>query len=429
MAKEELLKIEKARQEILKIEFEKREREREERERIELEKLQMKKIQEQIKSTIIAKDFKLPQKNKKLVPFTTLNITRPIALDTKQLKLAKTSVVSSAMKKSKAHPSSKSGAGGADRVEQVNKPSHAEPSIKMPVSMKLANLSRQMGLWPDQNQRTGDHEASRESLSPKNGHHGVNPIDYDQVDADVQELRERIEQELKRKPIRPLIKHSRSRSRETPEREKPLTDRIRVHTNEGLPSEGDRELRNRPYPSRVHFVPSSPNPCAKPDLSFKAPTADSTHAQTSDQPSLRDRFYKNKSLIKLDMERHPRLYPKSGDGLSALEATQSSIGRNGSGLRLRGPETLNTPGRGSYYEMNRSLVINTGHSHCSAHASKGCCGKWDIISQAGKHCCHCYLIKSDIHNSNHRYNAAIVNLNAGSVLRSLIKETHCEENH
>ena len=164
-------------------------------------------------------------------------------------------------------------------------------------------------------------------MNPADRYNPLEPLDYDNVEAEVRELRERIESELKRKPARPLVHHSRSQSREAPEQDIPRIDKTKLiwATRESQPDYIQTEPTpiERPQQTRVKFTnpimasglrneldkkiniqPSEPRPCPSDDCN-----------------TIRDRFYKTKSQIKLDIERNPRHFSKTGEGLSAMEAT------------------------------------------------------------------------------------------------------------
>lgn len=432
--KDELLRIEISRDELERMESERRERERVEHEKIESERAETKRIQGLLKNTHIIIDGFRSSKNRTLGPFKTLDEQRPFRPDQVPIKIPDSSQHqrrSDLFKKSKPKNLSRS---TASHAEQPNRPSYPEHSIKLPVSVKLAQISRTLGDLPSRPERDIPSRAERDLGSSVGGRSSdkerrphyldINPLDYDSNEEGARELRERIEQELRKRPNRPV--HNRERSL-TPEEYYP---RERSKSQERPYSGHGVNLRREPEQTapRVQFNPilsASFKPEApkyvRPEIFTQQPLG-----APKENSALRERFLKTKSMIKLDMEANPRLYPKHSDA-STYDGALSTGGRGSSGNRGRGSECDGL--RSSFYETNRSMLTKNLHTHCKAHSSKACCGKWDIVVQAGKHCCHCFLIKSDLHNSNHKYNAALVSLNTGSVLRTLIKESHCEDNH
>ena len=148
----------------------------------------------------------------------------------------------------------------------------------------------------------------------------------------------------------------------------------------------------------------------------------------------RDNFYKTKSIVKQGIDANPLLCMSINENLIKKSFDNSLIKgerSNSNSKRDTGFQTSNK----SFYDSVGPIVYShqkiSGRSTLSTcgHHGSPCCSKFGALTTAGTHCCHCYLIKSDIRNSNHKYNAALVTLNTGSVLRSLIKESHCEENH
>lgn len=147
----------------------------------------------------------------------------------------------------------------------------------------------------------------------------------------------------------------------------------------------------------------------------------------------RENFYKTKSSIKFELDQNP-LMSRTADGFNhVLNMTDAKALNESVSKSRRDLKTM--PQKKSLYDMTpasathmMSVLGGSAKSACSHHG-KPCCNRFGAKTQSGHHCCHCFLIKSDVHNSNNKYNSALVTLNTGSVLRSLIKESHCEETH
>ena len=487
--REENEKLEKKRIEVEVVVKEWEERDRREREALEHEREQARRLKELLDNTIATKDEKgcSGKTNKKVSSgmFKELVQSHASMTDRPQLMSLRESCSNKSMfadstqsglhyeasgkksNRSKPHlalsclvenkTASKMPASNEDQPDQ---PSSLVSKVQVPVSHILTRIKNEIG--------TGGRSTSKvhskvHELSPNQSREErieLDGIDMNAVNLEVQRTRDKIREEVEkrasrsRKPIQEKVNQEKSRhkrgassglSKLLPDvtYDKAFLDRIL----------GPDEKEQKPILSTSHLPDFKSLGGSKPNISNikmkqidPAPSIDRKSnafrrkdiLQSSlDEPKqvpfsvqksgqkkqseLRDNYYRTKAGLRIDVEKNPNLLTKTYETLPKAKVEASTCRGTSSHKNVYNlyDSTSTTNHNSKYF----SSTFQTGQcSHTTA-----CCTLWGRGN--GSHCCHCYVIKSDIHNSNHKYNQALVSLNTGTVLRSLLKETHCEEQH
>jgi hypothetical protein len=364
-------------------------------------------------------------------------------------------------------------------ADRPDTPSITVPKQKLPIANKLANISRDLNL---------DRFANAENLNE--GHHDediyyqdddfmskpppksairypdtsmlleVNrqehKIDYQQIEREAEDLRLKIKEGIAKKngskvkysivdydTAKPASRSVSANKRSNIAQSVEIISRAKLRNpkkealEEILATSDDKislVARNQPITFNNPIIASKTGSKNSHRNLHDTDHFNSTDGSLQRKNHFRDNFYKTKSSIKFGMNTNPminRTVDNYGIAFNASEIkpANESISKSRRDFKA-------TPMRKSLYDSTvassqyNSIGLGRGavHSACS-HQAKPCCSRFGNKTQAGHHCCHCFLIKSDVHNSNNKYNSALITLNTGSVLRSLIKESHCEENH
>lgn len=519
--KTEREKLNSVRNDIQKLEKEKADKERLEKERIEEEKEKARLLQEQLKRSKIVKETTNASRkaNKKCIPIKIMVQAQENAPDKKYLTISTASDLfgsyrdrnTGAMKNGgKSHakgkePRSSRSPSNFEREESMKpEPTNCPlPMPRFPMSKRIDSMAASFGRTSEEKPKKAkkqqqfyiappEAEDSIEIQNQSNAVETLEPIDQEEVDKEVEQLRDKIKKEVQRRQERDL------KERREAERRQQLAmfagenrDRVR-----GLPSSDrnyeDGERVSKPvggsstaethYPlssKRPELVKSERNMIKLSELQARTAqaarrpspcrdilTANNIPCVVDDCSELRNNFYRAKSLLRMELDKNPNLFTRSSNTEIGIPTASFQIKTDGStpGSNTRSylkevaskksvpmlisanytaKKTLYdaapTPPRGAgvklgfganMQERTTTKITSSQSVHmtssCQVH-TQPCCPKW--YTARGKHCCHCFLIKSDVHNSNHKYNSALVTLNTGCVLRSLMKETHCEEEH
>ena len=209
---------------------------------------------------------------------------------------------------------------------------------------------------------------------------------------------------------------------------------------------------------------------------IKAPNPRISEAELKYMSDFRDKFYKTKSMARLELEHHPQMAVSkfsdmSADSQSMMHKVKMADGSESHRKRRNGTNSPSKDGLEGvlkcFKKKGESIRSNSKQMTPHKASDHKCCNhpSTNYHSQSDKlmthrtsnghknHCCHLYLIKPNknfgssttkhsFSGSNSRFtypdnyvvqtpkkNLICVTLNTGSVLRSLMKETRCDGDH
>lgn len=461
-AQEEIEKLEKARIDFEKMEQERLQKLREEQDRILAEKELARKLIELVKTSRTPKT-ETEKGNKKVNSFRNLVQANYSANDRKQLDLPSISIMSTSLqtinsnskhfqsiphacRSTRTSLKTLKTRGELAEADTPDLPSEPVPKQRLPLKTELAYMSKELQLDRFDGECNiediGDQDLQADQTYTYSGYpskfqyDGYRPCNTDRRESVGCSSAERETQMYWEK-----IKENAAKQRETSKKHFLIEEKRNS-------SKSNSTKHNKSFKSKTQSVEGllkitkaggkkellenmlANSDSGKSPFYREQPVFDNiTDPKLCKSTGFRENFYKTKSIIKVGMENHSPICrtadesfaKKTYDGgtTRTKERTSSKDTKPQASVK----SLYGTVGRLDYRASRRTTISSCGHHQTP------CCSNYGVQMSLGTHCCHCFLIRSDLRNSNQKYNAALVTLNAGSVLRSLIKESHCEENH
>ena len=463
-AQEEITRLENSRLEFKRIEEERIQKIKDEQDRIAAEKEMARKLIEMVKSSRTPKEHN-EGSNRKSHPFKNLVQVNTSYHDSKHLDLPSNSVLSTSMNtvnstskyfqslphtaRSKRSLNQSAKTKGESQMEDLpDCPSLCLPKQRLPLKKELAVMRKDLNLdrFEDDGPMDRDEQLRTEedfyskSLSRgryegfRNSGEGrpESPV-FSAIEKETQKCWEKIKENASRQR-EASMKHFSIQENQRPTSRSNSAKKSKCCKTKTQSVEGLLKVKkNDPKRKLIDNLLTISDD--KHSVNHKDTIMDATiDPMAGKSTEFRDNFYRTKSIIKLGIGQNP-LMGRPSEGETGAKRTCGST---------RGPENSHSNSKRDIIHQSsaKSFFDSVGplqYSHqrpsgrttmsTCGHQSTPCCSKFGAHTASGTHCCHCFLIRSDIRNSNQKYNSALVTLNAGSVLRSLIKESHCEETH